>query len=67
MKRTNIVGPQILRKVQLETLEELAKALKRTFGPNGSNTNLYKPNMFPIFTKDGLRTVREIKFDCEME
>lgn len=67
MKRTNIVGPQILRKIQLETLEELAKALKRTFGPNGSNTNLYKPNMFPIFTKDGLRTVREIKFDGEIE
>lgn len=65
--KTNIVGPVVLRQVQLGTLKEMYKALRRTFGPNGSVTNIYKPNMFPKFTKDGLSVVREINFNGEIE
>lgn len=65
--KTNIVGPVVLRSVQLATLKEMYKALRRTFGPNGSVTNIYKPNMFPKFTKDGLSVVREINFSGEIE
>lgn len=65
--KTNIVGPVTLRTVQLQTLKEMYKALRRTFGPNGSVTNIYKPNMFPKFTKDGLSVVREINFNGEIE
>lgn len=67
MQRTNVVGPKVLRKVQMDTLETLYTTLKRSFGPNASNSQIYKGNMFPVFTKDGLKIVRETRITGEIE
>lgn len=67
LKNSNVVGPVVLRQTQLNALETLYVDLKRTFGPNGSVTEIFKPGAFPIFTKDGLKTLREINFQGEIE
>ena len=67
MALNNIIPAETVRKVQLETLNVVASALERTFGPYGSITSLYKENSFPRFTKDGISVLREIKFDKPIE
>ena len=67
MALNNIIPSDTVRRVQLETLETISKALEKTFGPNGSITNLYKKDAFPRFTKDGISVLREIKFDKPIE
>lgn len=67
MALNNIIEPKAVRTVQLQTLEKVASALERTFGPNGSITCIYKENAFPRFTKDGISVLREIKFDKPIE
>ena len=67
MAQSNIIPSKAVRQTQLETLEAISDCLSRTFGPNGSLTELYKDNAFPRFTKDGISVLREIKFDKPIE
>lgn len=70
--RTNIVGKDVLREVQLETLETIAMALKNSYGPDGSTTTLRvgddsKGTGITSYTKDGHRILSNIRFSFPIE
>ena len=65
---TNIIDKDTLRKVQLETMETLADALKKSFGPFGSNTIISQgDNGLPRYTKDGHTILKSIQFQGYIE
>lgn len=63
----NVVNKYSLRKVQIKVLEELSGILKKSFGPNGSNTCIKKENALPIYTKDGHTIVSNIQYNGIIE
>ena len=64
---SNIVKKNVLRRVQLETLEALYEYLSQSFGPYGSNTIQYKKEGYPRYTKDGHTILKSIMFGGEIE
>lgn len=64
---SNVIKQDALRKVQIETLEELSKVLKMSFGPNGSNTCIKKDNVLPQYTKDGHTILKNIRYNGVIE
>lgn len=64
---TNIVSKDVLRGVQLKTMEILKEALSKSFGPYGSNTIIYKEGALPRYTKDGHTILNSIQFAGEIE
>ena len=64
---TNIVSKDVLRGVQLKTMEILKDALSKSFGPYGSNTIIYKEVALPRYTKDGHTILNSIQFAGEIE
>ena len=64
---TNIVSKDVLRGVQLKTMEILKDALSKSFGPYGSNTIIYKEGALPRYTKDGHTILNSIQFAGEIE
>lgn len=60
---SNIISKSGLRTKQLNALEVISNALMQSFGPNGSNTQLFLGVQYPtVFTKDGHRILGSIKF-----
>jgi len=51
----------------LRGIEKLAKAVKATLGPKGSNILIEKPNGYPLITKDGVTVARAIKLKDNLE
>lgn len=70
---SNIVPQSKLREVQSETLQVIADALVKSFGPKGSTTGFVKdmdPNSNNIvveYTKDGYTIVKNLKFTYPIE
>lgn len=70
---SNIVPENKVRKVQKETLEVIADALKKSFGPKGSITAYIKNmdekgvNISLDYTKDGHTIVKSILFQYPIE
>lgn len=68
---SNIVSSEVTREVQKETLNILAKAITKSFGPNGSTTAITKWNNSAMeegaginvtHTKDGHTIIKNIEF-----
>ena len=57
---SNIVKKEVLREVQLQTLETLADAVSNSFGPEGSHTIIAKSDIVHEFTKDGHTIIEDI-------
>lgn len=64
---SNIVKKDELREVQLGTLEILRESLLNSFGPMGSNTEIYKENMLTQYSKDGHTILSNIQFQDTIE
>lgn len=64
---SNIVKKKNLRKVQSETLQDIADVLSLTAGPFGSNTILLHDNQFNEYSKDGHKVLSNIKFYNALE
>lgn len=69
---SNIVTRDVLRDVQMETLERIAMALKNSYGPDGSTTTLRvgddtKNTGITGYTKDGHRILSNIRFSKPIE
>ena len=60
--KTNIVSDEAVKKVQLETLETIAKSIAHSFGPMGSNTLIIKEGALTKYSKDGFTLLKEMKF-----
>lgn len=59
---SNLVKKERLREVQRETFNEVQEALINSFGPMGSNTEIYKENKLNQYTKDGHTILNNIQF-----
>ena len=59
---SNIVKKEKLREIQNESLEIIADSLRNSFGPMGSNTEIYDPKRINQYTKDGYTILKNIKF-----
>lgn len=59
---TNIIKKDTLRRVQMQTLNELKESLMKSFGPYGSNTIIYDEKGLPRYTKDGHTILGSIQF-----
>lgn len=64
---TNVVKKEQLRKVQLETLKFLSDSVKNSYGPIGSNTEIFRPDSLNKYTKDGHSILESIQFKGEIE
>ena len=58
---SNIIEKEQLRAIQEETLKTFKNALVNSFGPYGSNTEIFKDSSLNTYTKDGQRIVENIK------
>ena len=69
---SNIVPKDVLREVQLETIERIANALGNSYGPSGSTTLIrkgddVKGSGVTAYTKDGHSILGAIKFNKPIE
>lgn len=69
---SNIVSKDVLREVQLETIERIANALANSYGPSGSTTLIrkgddVKGSGVTAYTKDGHSILGAIKFNKPIE
>lgn len=69
---SNIVPKNVLREVQLETIERIANALANSYGPSGSTTLIrkgddVKGSGVTAYTKDGHSILGDIKFNKPIE
>jgi 60 kDa chaperonin 2 len=69
---SNIVPKNVLREVQLETIERIANALANSYGPYGSTTLIrkgddVKGSGVTAYTKDGHSILGAIKFNKPIE
>jgi chaperonin GroEL len=69
---SNIVPKDVLREVQLETIERIANALANSYGPSGSTTLIrkgddVKGSGVTAYTKDGHSILGSIKFNKPIE
>lgn len=69
---SNIVPKNVLREVQLETIERIANALANSYGPSGSTTLIrkgddVKGSGVTAYTKDGHSILGAIKFNKPIE
>lgn len=69
---SNIVPKDVLREVQLETIERIANALANSYGPSGSTTLIrkgddVKGSGVTAYTKDGHSILGAIKFNKPIE
>ena len=69
---SNIVPKNVLREVQLETIERIANALANSYGPSGSTTLIrkgddVKGSGVTSYTKDGHSILGAIKFNKPIE
>ena len=69
---SNIVPKNVLREVQLETIERIANALANSYGPSGSTTLIrkgddVKGSGVTAYTKDGHSILGSIKFNKPIE
>lgn len=69
---SNIVPKNVLREVQLETIERIANALANSYGPSGSTTLIRKGDEVKgsgvtAYTKDGHSILGAIKFNKPIE
>ena len=65
---SNIVPKNVLREVQLETIERIANALANSYGPSGSTTLIrkgddVKGSGVTAYTKDSHSILVSIKFN----
>jgi chaperonin GroEL len=67
MLKTNVVTKGTLRKIQHQTLEQLAEILKASFGPNGSFTGITKDKMDTMYTKDGHTILSNVFYTNQLE
>lgn len=67
MYTTNIVDTEALKRYQSSVLKVLMNSLISSFGPNGSNTCIFKPDSYNIYTKDGHTILSNIKFSGIIE
>lgn len=63
----NVVPKETIRKIQGETLRELAVILKNSFGPNGSNACIKKENALSRYSKDGHTIIGALHYDGIIE
>lgn len=67
----NVVSEEKLKKVQQETLNSLSDFLSKTYGPMGSYTGIIsgtnKDTIQTIYSKDGLKVLKNILFDSPIE
>lgn len=64
---SNVVKENELRKIQKDTLKEIADSLVNSFGPMGSNTEIYDPTKLNQYSKDGYTILKKIKFHNVIE
>ena len=64
---SNVVKQEQLRNVQLETLKFLSDAVRNSYGPIGSNTEIFRPDALNKYTKDGHSILEDIQFRGEIE
>ena len=69
---SNIVPKNVLREVQLETIERISNALANSYGPSGSTTLIrkgddVKGSGVTAYTKDGHSILGAIKFNKPIE
>lgn len=62
MVHSNIVSKSSLRRIQTETMNALADALEKSFGPFGSNTIIDMDKGLPRYSKDGHTILSRIQF-----
>ena len=62
MVHSNIVSKSSLRRIQTETMNTLADALEKSFGPFGSNTIIDMDKGLPRYSKDGHTILSRIQF-----
>lgn len=67
MFRTNIVEHADLHQAQRTVLTMLKNALVNSFGPMGSNTQIFKTGKYNKYTKDGFSIIEEIKHPHAIE
>lgn len=67
MFRTNIVEHAELHKAQRTVLTILKNALVNSFGPMGSNTQIFKTGKYNKYTKDGFSIIEEIRHQHSIE
>lgn len=69
--KNNIVSKESLRKVQYSTLNEIANALRQTFGPKGSNslilTGTDANTLVANYSKDGRKCLNHILYNNPIE
>lgn len=69
--QSNIVSGEVLHKVQLQVLSDLAHAIMKTMGPAGSNTLILKgmssDMLIADYTKDGNQLIKHIKYAGPLE
>lgn len=69
--QSNLVTGEVLHKVQLQVLHDLATAIMKTMGPAGSNTLILKgmssDMLIADYTKDGNQLVKHIKYAGPLE
>lgn len=69
---SNIIPKNVLREVQIETLERISESLRNSYGPNGSTTLIRsgvdeKDTGRSSYTKDGHNILSSIKFSKPIE
>ena len=69
--KTNVVSGEVLRKIQITTLDETRDYISKTYGPMGSNTKIitganYK-DISSSYSKDGLKVLSNIMNDGPIE
>lgn len=67
MINSNIVGKEKTRSIQLQTMDIIKKALLRSYGPNGSYSNIDMTNAFNKYSKDGHTILSSIQFQGRIE
>lgn len=63
----NVVDKETMRKIQNQTLGELASILKLSFGPNGSNACIKKEGALSRYTKDGHSIIGALHYNGIIE
>ncbi|MEE3399202.1 MAG: TCP-1/cpn60 chaperonin family protein, partial [Eubacterium sp.] len=62
MVHSNVVEKESLRRIQVETMDILTKALANSFGPFGSNSIIDMDKGLPRYSKDGHTILSRIQF-----
>jgi len=69
--KTNVIPEEVLRKVQIHTLNTVKDILANTFGPMGSNTKLIdgieKEGVRTFYSKDGLKVLKNVRSTGPLE